>query len=859
MKQILSKAVGIDLGTTNSAVAVMDRSDTDIVLHRDRQTATTPSCLWKDPRSGELVVGRMAARRVGTTPAPVRSVKRLMGRPDTVRVTDEDMTPEQVSSLVLAEMKRQIQQDVAAWDSADTSWEVDRAIVTVPAYFDQPAIQATRQAAELAGLEVLDLLPEPTAAACYHCWSTKAENGTFLVYDLGGGTFDVSVVRRTAGAFEVLGISGNTMLGGDNIDVEMARWIQEYLIEDGYALDLDLSGEGEDQIRFAQLKFLAEGVKQGLSTQDVYMFRDSGTLRDQDGTPVIIDRMVERAEFEAVARPVVARTLGYCQEVMELAGKVAGISLSEVDQVILAGGSTHMPLVREMVTRELCGPGKARCAEPVYEKVDTIVALGAAIRASEVGGLRSQNAERTVRISFRGIGATGKTTTQVAGRAEALTPEVDLEGGHIELSAGGYHDEVDLGPDGVFGFRRVPLQAGAESPLSFDLYTGEGTKVMSTARTVTHADDLGIIDRDISAPTLSKSFSLQVNRAGRPHIKELVPAMALLPANAVFSFQHPGNTEQVLFPLYQHRRRVQVIEVPVPSSTPRGAEITFDVRIDGKNLITVRGTVGNTAFDARVVPAPPRPEPTRAEIEQLTARFANAVLYLKAGDRAVTETKWEMTLASLETAWRNHDKAMLEHDVEELEFILDSMEVVEDTLVPPKNEFDAIVTECRELNHRVRQAVVGTSVTHDEQEVAKSIDAQADHGERAYRNRHQRAYGEAIEQLYGILRHLDGLYQNTPEGRDTRTEQERVADAAAAVAHLAREVMRLAESKGRADFAREVAEIIRDLGECERDAVRSPGQTLTRIGQHQRRLRQIRDVLLSGSHDVESLPVDATP
>jgi molecular chaperone DnaK len=357
---------------------------------------------------------------------------------------------------------------------------------------------------------------------------------------------------------------------------------------------------------------------------------------------------------------------------------------------------------------------------------------------------------------------------------------------------------------------------------------------------------------------LSKSFSLQVNRAGRTHVKELVPAMTPLPASARFSFQHPGNTEKVLFPLYQHRRRVQVIEVPVPVSTPRGAEITFDVHIDDKNLITVRGAVGSTEFDARVVQAPPRPEPTRAEVDQLAERFANAVQYLKAGDGAVAEAKWNMTMASLETARRDHDPVQLEHDLEELEFVLDSLAVVEVTLAPPKSEFDAIVTECRELNHRVRQAVVGTPITHDEPELAKSIDAQVDHGERAHRNRDQRAYGEAIEQLFGILRWLDGQYRKTPAGKDNRTEQERVADAAAGVTHQAREIIRLAEGKGRADFARELTSTIAELAECARDTGLDPSQTQTRIAQHQRRIRQIRDALLSGGSDVESLPVDVT-
>src|SRR2546430_2753950 len=139
MDQIFSKAVGIDLGTTNSAVAVMNRTDTDIVIHREnRHTTTTPSCVWKDPRSGEIVVGRMAFRRVGSVPEPIRSIKRLMGHRTTVSVTDEEMTPEQVSALILTEMKRQIEQDLAAWNSPTTSWIADRAIVTVPAYFDHP-------------------------------------------------------------------------------------------------------------------------------------------------------------------------------------------------------------------------------------------------------------------------------------------------------------------------------------------------------------------------------------------------------------------------------------------------------------------------------------------------------------------------------------------------------------------------------------------------------------------------------------------------------------------------------------------------------------------------------------------------
>jgi len=197
-RQLISKAVGIDLGTTNSAVAMLDRTDTGVILHRDASTGgeTTPSCVWKDPKTGEVVVGRKALRRLGALPQPIRSVKRLMGRRTTVRLTDEDVSPETVSAAILGEMRRQIEEDVAKLSNAEDDWVVDRAIVTVPAYFDQPQIEATKAAAELAGLSVIDLLHEPTAAACFHCWRTDTSDGLFLVYDLGGGTFDVSVLHR---------------------------------------------------------------------------------------------------------------------------------------------------------------------------------------------------------------------------------------------------------------------------------------------------------------------------------------------------------------------------------------------------------------------------------------------------------------------------------------------------------------------------------------------------------------------------------------------------------------------------------------------------------------------------------------
>jgi molecular chaperone DnaK len=856
MDQLFSKAVGIDLGTTNSAVAVMNRTDTDVIIHEARHATTTPSCVWKDPRSGEIVVGRMAFRRIGTTPEPIRSIKRLMGHQTTVQVTDEQMSPEQVSAAILGEMKRQIEQDVAGWNTSSRSWLVDRAVVTVPAYFDHPSIEATRKAAELAGLDVLDLLHEPTAAAVHHCWSTKTTDGTFLVYDLGGGTFDVSIVRCTAGAFEVLGISGNNMLGGDNIDIEMAARLQEYLAEDGYAFDLDLADDPEDRIRFGQLKFLAEGAKQALSTKDDFMFRDTGTIRDKDGTPVTIDRIVERSEFEAVARPLIERTIGYCHEAVALATKEAGITLADVDQVILAGGSTHIPLVRELVTSELCGPTGAKCAEPVYEKVDTVVALGAAIRAAESGGLSIANRQRSIRVSFRGTGATRRTDARAAGTVEALTDEHDLTGGRIHLTTDGYDDETELGPNGVFAFTGIPIQPDAESQLSFEVFDGADNLVMSLDRSVTHKQDVGPIGPSTSSPPLSKAFVLEVNRGGRSYLKELLPALATLPADATFTFNHPGNTEMVLFPLYQRKRKIQVISVPVPSTTPRGTVIKFNVRVDRLQMITIKGSIGDTEFSVLVDPPPEREMPTAEEIEALVAQFRDATQYLKPGDRAVVEAGWDQIMTSLAAAVARGDQMQAVHEIEELEVILAEVPNSEGVLEPPKEEFDQLVDDCRVINVEVSHAARSANIPHDQQEMARSIDAQSEHGERAFRNRDQTAYAEAIQMLDRIRQYLVGIYRQTERGNDSRTDGERAVSQARNTAAAAVEIMRLAEAAGRADFQQEVVVIQRRLVELERDAERDPQRAQRTTSQLAARLAQIRSVLTpkAGAGHLTNLP-----
>jgi molecular chaperone DnaK len=857
--QIVSKAIGIDLGTTNSAVAMMDPTDTKLILHRDERTKseTTPSCVWKDPRSGEIVVGRMAFRRIGTRPTPVRSIKRLMGQQTRVTLTNEEVTPEEVSAHILREMKKQIDQDLAALSTSEVEWITDRAIITVPAYFDQPQIAATRAAGEQAGFQVIDLLHEPTAAACYYCWSTKTQDGVFLVYDLGGGTFDVSVLRCTAGVFEVLGISGNTRLGGDDLDAAIAEYLRKRLMDDGWALDLDLKNDPEDRLRFDKLKFLAESIKKSLSTTNEFYLRDTATLQDKEGNSVIIETMFERTEIEDVIRPIIERTLPYCTEALERAAKRTDpvVTLDKVDAVLLAGGSTHIPLVREMVRQALCADPavkepRARCAEPVYEKVDTVVALGAAIRASAVGGLAVYNPERTVRVSFRGTASTGRKETFIGGTVEALSADLSIAGGTVRLTIDDldFSEDQDLKEGGSFAFRQVPLQPGAETNLSFTIFDAAGNRLATAGRPVTsNKDTIRPTGGAGSTSTLSKAILLEVDHGGKPFLKELIAVMTTLPTAAEYKFLHPGETETIILPLYQQRRKIQEVRIKVPASLPRGTLIQLNLQIDQLSFITAVGKIGDIPFDFAVEPPPDRKLPSAAEVQTLEREFAEAVSYLPAGRRAVAEARYRRAKTAFETAVKNGDEGQAVHEYEEMEALKAEFASAASPLQPGKEVFDDMVRECYEFNREAAALVKEAGKPYDEPEISKAIDAQRVQGEKALNESDQKAYTDAIMMLESLKKHILGIYQkNVKQPEDPRTPEQKTADYAEYVQQQAVKIGQLAAAQKNASIQAEAEKIARRAAELSAEAARNPKAAQQQLGQLQAQLEQYKNVLMGG-------------
>ena len=356
----MSKAVGIDLGTTNSVVSVLEVGD-PVVIANSEGSRTTPSVV-AFAKDGEVLVGEVAKRQAITNPdRTIRSVKRHMGTGWKIDIDGKDYTSQEISARTLMKLKR----DAEAY-LGDT---VTQAVITVPAYFDDAQRTATQEAGTIAGLEVLRIINEPTAAALAYGLDKGDEDQTILVFDLGGGTFDVSVLEIGDGVFEVRSTHGDTSLGGDDWDDAVIDWLVSSFKND-HGVDL-----GADSMAGQRLKEAAEKAKIELSqvqqTQINLPF-----ITATDAGPLHLDYQLSRSKFEELTADLLQRT----RVPFEQAIKDAGLTKGEIDHVILVGGSTRMPAVAELV-QEFTGKEPNKTVNP-----DEVVAIGAAVQAGVLKG-----------------------------------------------------------------------------------------------------------------------------------------------------------------------------------------------------------------------------------------------------------------------------------------------------------------------------------------------------------------------------------------------------------------------------------------------------------------------------------------
>ena len=354
----MSKIIGIDLGTTNSCVAVLEGGEAHVIPNPEG-SRTTPSVVAF--KKGERIVGDAAKRQAITNPNTVSSIKRLMGTSKKVELDGKKYTPEEISAMILGYLK----------DYAESylGEKVTKAVITVPAYFNDSQRQATKNAGKIAGLEVERIINEPTAAALAYGLDKQENTHTVLVYDLGGGTFDVSVMELGDGVFEVKATAGNNHLGGDDFDERIMDYlVEQFKKENG----VDLS---KDKMAMQRLKEVAEKAKKDLSGMTSTQVSAPFISQGEDG-PLHLDLTLTRAKFEDLIRDLVESTLGPVRQAI----KDAKIKNSEIDKVLLVGGSTRIPMVQELIKKEL-GKEPSREVNP-----DEVVAMGAAIQGGVLTG-----------------------------------------------------------------------------------------------------------------------------------------------------------------------------------------------------------------------------------------------------------------------------------------------------------------------------------------------------------------------------------------------------------------------------------------------------------------------------------------
>ena len=354
----MGKTIGIDLGTTNSWVAVYEGGEAKVIANAEGER-TTPSVVAF--KNGDIIVGGSAKRQMVVNPDTIRSIKRLMGTSKKVKANGKEYTPEEVSAMILGDLKKTAESYLGE--------KVDKAVITVPAYFNDAQRQATKNAGKIAGLTVERIINEPTAAALAYGLDKQEKTQTILVYDLGGGTFDVSILELGDGVFEVKSTSGNNHLGGDDYDERIVNYLVSEIEKEH---DVNLS---DDSMAMQRLQDAAEKAKKDLSGMTTTQISLPFLAQGKDGV-INFETQLTRAKFEDLTDDLTNSTL----EPVRKALKDAKLKASDIDKVLLVGGSTRIPKVQELIKKEL-GKEPSKGVNP-----DEVVAMGAAIQGGVLTG-----------------------------------------------------------------------------------------------------------------------------------------------------------------------------------------------------------------------------------------------------------------------------------------------------------------------------------------------------------------------------------------------------------------------------------------------------------------------------------------
>jgi molecular chaperone DnaK len=753
----IRKTVGIDLGTTNSVIAVLDPTDGVIITGQDEAGRKIfPSVVGYENEPARPVVAHAAAPLRTRTQGALSSIKRFMGLNRSFPVGPDTLTPPEASARILRHLR-----DVLARTLNDGRCLLDSAIITMPAYFNHNQIEDTREAGELAGYEVVELLHEPTAAAIYYSWLENHGDASYLVYDLGGGTFDVSIIRKRFGDYEVLGVSGDPYLGGDDFDRLLA----------------DAVGSGQWAVgseEFARSVQVVERIKVDLSMKD----RVDDVIDRLQAACLILPTAhcplptISRDDFNRLIKAKIDRTIDCCQEALARARERAGIRLGDIDYVILVGGSSRIPLVREKVRAAFCNPAlpeHARNPEPLLSEPDLCVAYGAALRAATYGVRhvftslpRQRSFLPDVDLGFGleepGLDLDLHLTSPVnvreckyalVGSVRGTGAAEVRHGGSVLVAAQltGDRKETPLHRDGGFSIDWY-LQPEADNLFEITLCDNGGRELVRVPFTARHRSDARPLGAAVLATQiLTKPLAIEVLNRRRQRVKQVIaPVGSPLPGRFTCTCRTVDQAGRIVVPIFEENRVVkQLILADLDRSLPVGSPVDVEMCIDVKHAIEVRVLVREAArCESATIQGPPQASrPTSEEIAGLLPQIEQLLSQFSGGYRSRIRSQVSRIRQDIDEALRYDDEPKAIQRTAELRDILDQLRYRRgQVLEPPWTRFEEMVEHCLHLAQTVAE-----QSGRNRPDLEAPIETQRKHAEQAYGEENQASYRDCCDQL----------------------------------------------------------------------------------------------------------------
>jgi molecular chaperone DnaK len=626
---------------------------------------------------------------------------------------------------------------------------IDRAIVTIPAYFDIPKIEATRKAAELAGIKTLQLLHEPTAAAIYYCWKHKITKGNFLVYDLGGGTFDVSVIRRDGGSFEVLGIAGDNVLGGDTFDMALADYIISELNKGKYNLNLDVQKDPKDRLIFDHFTYKAEGIKQSLTTQDVILFSDTSCPEtDKDGNSIYVELKITRKIFEKIIHKHVVKTIEKCYEAIDKAKEKASGTfngIQDITHILLVGGSTWTPYVKQVVKDNLCAKEgeslRSQATDVLQDEPDECVAMGASLLASSAGGIDFIDDSNNILLHLDGSSISSDEELKIKGKvthADGKNIE-GINGYTVSLEKDGEEvADAELGEMGNFYFDEVYLDTDIASNLVFILRNYDGKEIGRYGRTIEQGEE--------SVPEFDSVNSHPIwidtrNSKGEIVKKILIESGDTLPAQKEFEFS-TSHELLVVFKLYQGNKVIKEFTHNFEEIQAVGTKVHLTMNVDDQGIIIMRSIIaGLEPFIMETKALPPEPPITIDDLKAKRKEFDDIKDELDKGHKITKELQVKTLSKEIEECIQRGDDPRASELMDELNRIVEDAKPTIKKLRPSKDEFISKIKDLR------RKVFDNKDAFEKYDELIKNLDAQEKTGFVAYENNDQYVLNECMTAL----------------------------------------------------------------------------------------------------------------